>query len=343
MKRKIHLTFFIAICASITMLSMVSYNTRSDSTQQGTVVAEYEWGGKHYITIEEIDQEISEMPVYRRDRYSKKENKEGYLKDKVEEKLQIHAAEDAGLDKDPEITEKVEEYLHQLMIEKLAGQEIDEQVQVLEDEMKQYYEEHKSEYVEPEKVRLICITVTDEQRAQEVFERIQEGEDIAEVAKELSEMQENVGPGGSNNGDTDFFDPNSYSWAEAFFKAISDLEVGQITPEIVVQEVRGDANHMIFRKEEIKPERQQEFDEVKDDIEDEVRKENRKKRLNEWVGGLRAKANFKLYPEKMPIPPKAEEEEATQETGETEESPKSEGDEEESTQTEKTEESESSE
>jgi preprotein translocase subunit SecD len=171
MKRKIHLTFFIAICASITMLSMVSYNTRSDSTQQGTVVAEYEWGGKHYITLEEIDQEISEMPVYRRDRYSKKENKEEYLKDKVEEKLQIHAARDASLDKEPEITEKVEEYLHQLMIEKLAEQEIDEQVQVLEDEMKQYYEEHKSEYVEPEKVRLICITVTDEQRAKEVFEK----------------------------------------------------------------------------------------------------------------------------------------------------------------------------
>ena len=339
MKRKIHLTFFIAICASITMLSMVSYNTRSDSTQQGTVVAEYEWGGKHYITIEEIDQEISEMPVYRRDRYSKKENKEGYLKDKVEEKLQIHAAEDAGLDKVPEITEKVEEYLHQLMIEKLAGQEIDEQVQVLEDEMKQYYEEHKSEYVEPEKVRLICITVTDEQRAKEVIERIQAGEDIGEVATELSEMQENVGPGGSSNGDTDFFDPNSYSWAEAFFKAMSELDIGQVTPEAVVQEVREEVNYMIFRKEEIQPERQKEFDEVKDDIEYEVRKINRKNRLNNWVDGLRAKANFKFYPEKIPVPPKAEEEEATETEG-TEETSESESTEE--TQTEQPEQSEES-
>jgi len=306
MKRKIHVTLFIAI-ASITMLSMVSYSTKDSSTPQGTVIAEYEWGGKHYITLEEIDKEISEMPVYRRDRYKKKENKEEYLKDKVEEKLKFHAAEDAGLNKDPDITKKVEEYLHQLMIEKLAEQEIDNRIQVSEDEMKQYYEGHKSEYVEPEKVRLTCITMQDEQRAKEVFERIKEGEDIAGVAKELSEMQENVGPGGSNNGDTDFFDPKSYSWAEAFAKAISDLGVGQITPEIVVQDVRGTPNYMIFRKEEIKSERQKEFDEVKSDVEDEVRKENRKKRLNEWVDGLRAQTNFKLYPEKIPVPPKAEE------------------------------------
>ena len=320
------------------MLSTVSYSTKSDSPQ-GTVIAEYEWGGKHYITLEEIDEEISEMPVYRRDRYKKKENKEEYLKDKIEERLKIHAAKDASLDEEPEITDKVKEYLHQLMIEKLAEQEIDDKVQVLEDEMKQYYEEHKSEYVEPEKIRLTCITVTDEQRAKEVFERIQEGEDIIEVATELSEMQENVGPGGSNNGDTDFFDPKSYTWAEELSKALSELEVGQITPEIVVQEVRGDSNYMIFRKEEIKPERQQEFDEVKDDIEYEVRRENRKKRLNEWVDGLRAQANFKLYPDKIPVPPKAEEE-TTLETEQAEEAPKSEDVEEEATQTEEVEQSE---
>jgi len=330
MKRKIHVALFIVICASITVLSMVSSGDKDASTPQRTVIAEYEWGGKHYsITLEEIDKEISEMPVYRRDRYKKKENKEEYLKDKVEEKLKIHAAENAGLDKDAEITEKVEEYLHQLMIEKLAEQEIDDKVQVLEDEMKQYYEEHKSEYVEPEKVRLTAITVTDEQRAKEIFERIQEGEDIAKVATELSEMQENVGPGGSNNGDTDFFDLESYSWAEEFYKAVSELEVGQITPEIVVQEVRDSPNYMIFRKEEIKPERQQEFDEVKDDIEYEVRKENRKKRLNEWIDGLRAKTNFKLYPERIPVPPKVEEEEKapteTEQTKETSESEDVEG------------------
>ena len=333
MKRKTHAALFIVIFASITILSTVSYSTK-DSTPQGTVVAEYEWNGKHYITLEEIDKQISEMPVYRRDRYKKKENKEEYLNDQVEEQLKLHAAEDAGLNKDPETTKKVEEYLHQLMIEKLAEQEIDNKVQVSEDEMKQYYEGHKSEYVEPEKVRLTCITVTDEQRAKEVFERIKEGEDIATVAKELSEMQENVGPGGSNNGDTDFFDPNSYSWAEAFYKAISELEVGQITPEIVVQEVRDTPNYMIFRKEEIKPERQKEFDEVKDDVENEVRKENRKTRLNEWVDGLRTQTNFRLYPEKIPVPPKVEEK-ATSETEQSKEAPKSEGAEK-STQTEET-------
>jgi hypothetical protein len=55
MKRKIHVALFIVICVSITMLSTVSYSTKDSSTPQGTVIAEYEWGGKHYITLEEID------------------------------------------------------------------------------------------------------------------------------------------------------------------------------------------------------------------------------------------------------------------------------------------------
>ena len=44
-------------------------------------------------------------------------------------------------------------------------------------------------------MRLTCITLKDGNRAKEVFESIQSGKDIAEVAKELSDSGELIGPG----------------------------------------------------------------------------------------------------------------------------------------------------
>lgn len=314
---------YIIICltvVSVIVLSIVGCDVaRRASRPQGTVIAEYNWHGKQYITLEEMEQKISEMPVYRRDRYKDKTGKEKYLKDMIEESLKYLAARSAGLHEEPEIKEKIDEYRHQLVVEKLATQEIDEKVTVSDEDKRKYYEEHKSEYVEPEKVRLTAITLEDEKRAQKVFRQIRRGEKtITQAAKELSEMQENVGPGGNNNGDTGFFTPKSFSWAEEFSKALANLKVGQMTSKIVVQEIRGTPNYMFFRKEEIQPSRQKTLEEVNNNVERSVRKEHRKARLKEWVDGLRAQANLKEYPERIPTLPKAEEETET-ETGAEEE------------------------
>ncbi len=303
---------YIIICltvASVIMLSIAGCNVaRRASRPQGAVIVEYNWHGKQYITSEEMEQEISEMPVYRRDRYKDKEGKEKYLKDMIEERLKYLAARSAGLHEEPEIKGKIKEYRHQLVVEKLATQEIDEKVTVSDEDMREYYDEHKDEYTEPEKVRLTAITLDDEERAQQVFQQIQLGEKtIEQAARELSEKQENIGPGGSNNGDTGFFNPKQYSRMEEFSKAITDLKVGQMTSKIVAQEVQGTPNYLIFRKEEIQPARQKTLEEVKNKVERSVRKEHRKARLEEWVDGLRAQANLKEYPEKIPTPPKAEE------------------------------------
>jgi parvulin-like peptidyl-prolyl isomerase len=281
------------------------------------VLAEFKWGGKKYkITLQDVEKSIGEMSRFKRDRYKGKEGREKHLNEMLEEMLKIKAAEDKGYDVDLEIARKTTEYLNQLMVEKIVEDEVDAKVSVSEDEMRRYYEEHKGEFVEPEQIRLTCITIQAEEgkeeeakkKAEEILKRIKGGEDIKDVAKEISDKGENMGPGGRNGGDTGFFSRDSFPMAKEFTEAAFSLEPGQMYDGVLEQDVRGTKYYMIFRCEEKKPQRQKEFDEedVQRTIKRELEKKKRRQLLEDWLNGLKEKANFKIYFDRLPS--KAEEE-----------------------------------
>ncbi|HIE29844.1 TPA: peptidyl-prolyl cis-trans isomerase [Candidatus Poribacteria bacterium] len=295
-------------------LSIVSCGTKEVNATEGTVLAEFDWNGEHHtVTLEEMEQEISELPEYKQDDYEGKEGMEEYLTLMAESRMLLLLAKDRKLNEDAEILKKVDEYLHQLMVEKITEIEVDNKIKWTEEELKQYYEEHKEDYIDPEQVRVTCVTVDDEELAQELMSEIKEGKDIAEVAKELSEQRKNIGPGGGNNGDTGFFSRNSYSVAKDFVEMAFAMKVGEMTDEVFEQDVEGPDGattyYMIFRKEEHKPERQKEFTEedVREDVEREVEKARREKLMNEWVEGLKKKAKLQLYLDKVTGEPEEEE------------------------------------
>ena len=75
----------------------------------GTVIAEFEWKGKHQITLEEMMQEISELPEYKQNQYAK--SKEGlveYMTLMAESRLILLMAKEQDLDQKGEIKRKVQ-------------------------------------------------------------------------------------------------------------------------------------------------------------------------------------------------------------------------------------------
>ena len=171
--------------------------------------------------------------------------------------------------------------------------------------MRAYYEAHKSQFIEDEQVRLTCITLQDGNRAKEVFESIQSGKDIAEVAKVLADSGELIGPGANatNPGDTGYFAQHSEPREDqAFVDAAFAMEVGQTVDDIITVEVRGKKRYMIFRKEEHKASRQKAFDEedVQRRVRPRARDEQRAVRRDNWHLQLRDKAKLKTYPDRIP-------------------------------------------
>ena len=281
---------------------------------EGTVIAEFEWNGKHHITLEEMLQEISELPSYKQPQYQEAEGGyEEYMNLMAESRLILCLAKDRKLDEDPGVMKKVQDYYHELLVNKITEIEVDQKLKLTEEDYRIYYEENKSDYVVLEQVRLTCITLQNEERANEVFQRIKGGEDIADLAAELQENGELVGPGSTNEipGDTDFFDNTVYSRrAKLFSDAAFAMEVGQMNDEILHIELDGEHYYLIFRKEEVQPGRQQTLEEnsVRRNVERQVEHQKREELMTDWLIRLHEQAEVKTFADRIPDAPEPEEE-----------------------------------
>ena len=290
----------------------------------GTVIAEFEWDGKQHITLEEMMQEISELPEYKQRQYQDKEGLETYMILMAESRLILSLARDLELHEDPEILKKVQDYLHELMVKKITVQEVDDKLALTEQDYLQYYETHKEDYVRPAQVKLMCITVLDKERADETYAQIADGRDIAELAQELSDKGELVGPGANpaSPGDTDFISRDSFpGGTEPFLDAAFSAEIGTLHDGVVEVDVQGQKYYMIFRKDEARDAYQKPFEEseVRKNVERKVEREKRQALMDEWILQLRERAEVQTYIDRIPEAPA--EEESAEEQPEAEEAP----------------------
>ena len=290
----------------------------------GTVIATYEWDGKkHHITLEEMQQEISELPEYKQRQYQDKEGLETYMLLMAESRLILSLARDRKLNEDPELLKKVQDYLHELMVKKITAREVDDKLALTEDDYLRYYEAHKEDYVRPAQVRLLCITLTDKTRADEVFAEIKAGKDIAEAAQELADRGELVGPGANpaSPGDTDYISRNAFpEGTEPFLDAAFDADIGALHDGVIEVDVQGQKYFMMFRKDEARDAYQKPFEEedVRKNVVRKVERERRNAMMAEWITQLRERAEVKTYIDRIP---EAEEETSEPEPEESEEAP----------------------
>ena len=278
----------------------------------GTVIAEFEWKGKHQITLEEMMQEISELPEYKQKQYA--ESKEGlieYMTLMAESRLILLMAKEQDLDQKGEIQKKVQEYLHELMVEKITDIEVEQKVKPTDDDFQAYYEKNKKDYVSPDQVRVTCNAVSHQEAAKQALTEIHaEGRDITDIAKELSEKGQLEGPGSdpNNPGDTDFFSRDSFSEVvKPFVDKAFEMELGDITKELIEVEVQGSKYYMIFRKEEFKKERQKPYEEVKEDVAYEAEDKLRSDLTKVWLDKLKDQASVKVFGDRIKLPSTEEE------------------------------------
>ncbi len=317
MKKTITVFVIVAVTCLLTWRFV-----QSDAHEQPTsamdegqaVLAEYKWNGElHQISLADLDAAIAELPVYRQQNYKNRADKAEYLAELIEERLKIHRATDDGFDTLPEHLKKLEDYTHQLMVEKLTEAEVDAKIAYTDEELMAYYQENLSEYVEEAKVRATCITLDDEDLAYETLDTITAGKDILEMAKELSEAGKLASGPGTNQddpGNTYFFTKASSARWEDFINTVFAQEVGEITDAVFETEVNDAVFYLIFRKEEHQPERQQEFEEVRDDVVRTVEREKKRTRINDWVAEISEKGKLTTYPDNIPEPPQPEEAES---------------------------------
>ncbi len=173
-----------------------------------------------------------------------------------------------------------------LLQEKLAGklveQEVNAQVQITPEEVKEYYWSHLSDYWKPQAVRVRHLIVQKRPDLVKVLASLQKGEDFSKIVETFS-----VGPARSQGGDWGFMDTDRLS--SAYLKVLSDLKPGQISKPF-----KDDFGYHLFQLIEWRPKRMQSLAEVQDQIHESLLKEEQDLRFDQWMADLKKKATIKV-------------------------------------------------
>ena len=143
------------------------------------------------------------------------------------------------------------EIVNYLKIVKLLESEVD----ITEEEMKTHFEENKDSYNEPEQVEASHILVENEETANKVKEKIEAGEDFAELAKEYSTDPSNA----ENGGELGYFSKGTM--VEEFENIAFSMNVGEISDP-----VKTDYGYHIISVTDKKEAKEANFEDHKEEI-----------------------------------------------------------------------------
>jgi peptidyl-prolyl cis-trans isomerase SurA len=150
------------------------------------------------------------------------------------------------------------EFRQQLTIQKVLNKEVGSKVNVTDEDITNYYNQHKAEFnlIEPQ-YRLAQILVTGQpsqkakipekaqtpaeaqRKVQMIYNRLESGEDFGTDAMKYSEQPETA----QNGGDLGFVPESSLKGDKMAFEAISKLKPGQYTPILPVMDPN---SHQVF-------------------------------------------------------------------------------------------------
>lgn len=176
----------------------------------------------------------------------------------------------------------------------LIHEEVQSRIVIREEELKEYYETHKSDFTKLAEVHLAAIVLTPEnptknpgqrallERAENIVSRIRSGEDFAALAREFSQ-----GPGAQEGGDLGFFKLSTLDSQLA--EILEEMSPGDVTDPIL----RNGSVHIIKLLERTRGE-QRSFEEVRDAIYDRFYQEEVNKRYSSWIQELRETAYTKI-------------------------------------------------
>ncbi|RMF93627.1 MAG: hypothetical protein D6734_09710 [Candidatus Schekmanbacteria bacterium] len=234
------------------------------------------------FTVEDIRKLINFKKLNRYPKTHRADLIEDLINNKIDNKLLVLEAEKKGYDKKPEILKYEKRIRDSLVGQKLLATVIARDLEVSEEEMKDYYEKHKDKYILPEKVLLSAILVDDENKANEIKKKLEEGADFAEIAK-----KESKDASGVNGGQVGWFAKNELR--PSVVGKIFDLKENEI---MLAKEKEG---YYILKVTKRQEERQLGFDEVKDRVRNDVYKKKYNDRVKEWTSKLRENAEIDIH------------------------------------------------
>ncbi len=232
------------------------------------------------ITVGDFEKRLSKLPPYYRTLASQR--KKDFLEDLIAEQLLYEEALRRGLNRDAEVKELLNEARKKILVAKLIEVEVRGKSPVSDEEIKAYYEVHKDEFVTPLRLRASHILVDTEEEAKRILQKLTEGADFAQLARQHSKD-----PSKDKGGDIGYFSRGQL--IPEFENVCFGLEVGQTSDAVKTQF----GYHIIKLTERVES-RTIELSKAKDAIERDLKGQAEKEGFENFIRALRSKARVKI-------------------------------------------------
>jgi len=238
------------------------------------------WGGGR-LTVKEFLSAVdwSALPADFPGRFEAQ--MEVQLRQIVNGPLVLLEARARGYEKVPEVAQAVRRYQEDLMERALYADYIFKGITVTDQEVRQYYDSHKADYIAPEKRRVAHIVVPTREEAEEIEKAIDEGEAFEKLVARSSDTES-----ARKMGDLGWVTRKD---AVGELEAVFSVEEGKVSKPIGSK-----YGYHVFLVRKIVTGEPYEFDEAKDRVRKRLteRKEREKRAL--WVQKLRETSKIEI-------------------------------------------------
>lgn len=199
----------------------------------------------------------------------------------VYQALLYEDAMEKGMDKEDEFIQVVEK-TKESMLKTYALGKLLATAEVKDEDIKKFYEENKDAFKQAESADASHILVEEEDKAREIYEKIKNGGDFEELAKEYSTC-----PSKEKGGNLGTFTKGQM--VKEFEDAVFENEVGTITEPVKTQ-----FGYHIIKINQKNDASELSFDEVKDRIVEQVRRQKEQEIYNKKITELKDKYEVKM-------------------------------------------------
>ena len=196
-----------------------SVDATSAGKKQGKVMAEVNSGS---ITTGDFERELKNLPEYLKAMADTPQGRKEMLDTMVIRELILQQASKDGLDKGPEIEEKLIDLKKRLIVESFLKKKVETESNVSDEDLKKFYEQNKDKFKTGEQIKASHILVKTEKEAKDILAQIKSGGNFEELAKKNS-----VDSSSAKGGDLGWFGKGSM--VPAFEKAALALKEGQVS------------------------------------------------------------------------------------------------------------------
>ncbi|SDZ64433.1 foldase protein PrsA [Evansella caseinilytica] len=157
---------------------------------------------------------------------------------------------------------------------------LEERISIEDEEIETYFDENKESFDQREQVKARHILVEDEKTATEIYEKLEAGEDFAELANEFS--TDSVSS--ANGGELGFFGKGEM--AEEFEKVAFSLPIGEVS-----EPVETEFGFHLIEVQEKQEEEEATLETARSDIEDMLREQKLQEEYYIWLEELNAQSD----------------------------------------------------